>query len=145
MQWVYLTYFINSRLDIIWGPLVDNITIFPFHLQGCIHVIFTLNPRSYLILIVEVRGLSPSAVVFWYDADTLEQLFIFLKSLTSIFKPNKFTIEQTLIAARWIVWGIQRMRDFLAENSMPASWHRDSIASIMVSLLLALSIMIAMI
>ena len=36
-----------------------------------------LNPQIYLILTVEVRGLSLSAVVFWYDADTLEQLFMF--------------------------------------------------------------------
>ena len=60
-------------------------------------------------------------------------------------KPRKFMIEQTLIAARWIVWGIQCIWDFWAENSMPASWHWDSIVSIMVSLLLALSIMIAII
>ena len=78
----YLTYLVNSRLDIIWGPLIDNIAIFPFHLLGCIHVIFMFNPHTYLILIV--GGLSPSAVVFWYDANTLKQLFVLEFVKTSI-------------------------------------------------------------
>ena len=78
----YLTYLVDSHLDIIWGPLVDNIATFPFHLLGCIHVIFTFNPHTYLILIV--GGLSPSAVVFWYDADTFKQLFVLKFVKTSI-------------------------------------------------------------
>ena len=51
----------------------------------------------------------------------------------------------TLIAARWIVWGMHHMRASCVENEKPCCWHRDSSDVINVLLLLALSITMAMI
>jgi len=55
------------------------------------------------------------------------------------------SLGHTFIAARWIVCGMHRIRAAEAENSIPAPSHRDSKASISVSLLLALSIIILII
>jgi hypothetical protein len=46
----------------------------------------------------------------------------------------------TAIAARWMVWGMQRQRASSAEKGIAASLHRDSMHLSIVSLLLALSI-----
>ena len=49
----------------------------------------------------------------------------------------------TLIAAKWMVCGMHRMRASCAEKVMPRCWHRDLSDVIKVLLLLALSITIA--
>ena len=51
----------------------------------------------------------------------------------------------TLMAARWMVCGIHRIRESEAQKSIPAAWHLFSNAFINVSLLLALSIITAII
>ena len=54
-------------------------------------------------------------------------------------------MKHALIAARWIVWGIHCIHAWLAWNSIPISQQRVSMPCIMVSLLLALSIITAII
>ena len=54
-------------------------------------------------------------------------------------------MNYTLIAAKWIVWGMHRMCASWAGKVMPRCWHRDSSDDIRVLLLLALSITIAII
>ena len=57
----------------------------------------------------------------------------------------KISIDHTFCAARWIVWGMHRIRAWRAENGILAAWQQVSIDSVNVSLLVALSIIIAMI
>jgi hypothetical protein len=56
----------------------------------------------------------------------------------------QMTQYHTFNAARWVVCGIQRIRTHFESKCMPSVSHRFSKASTRVSLLDALSIMIAM-
>ena len=106
----------------------------------CIIIVFTWKWSRNVALIVATMRSSLFAIRYWYCTNSFKELDSqWLKNISS----SRTGYINTLIAARWTVWGIQRMRAFCAENGMPCSLHCRSSDVINVLLLLALSITIA--
>jgi hypothetical protein len=97
------------------------------------------------VLVVSASRRSFLAFSPRYCSDPFQELNRQLDTQLDTVQVEIILNYDTLIAAKWIVWGMHRMRASFAENKIPRSLHRDSSDVISVLLLLALSIIIAMI
>ena len=134
-----MTYLLNSCLNLLRSIYTDRICIVIFF-WGCLDVIFTLKSSIHIILIVNAQRAGLFTGIFWYQANIFEKLEGF--NFGELWFTKRVEFECTLMHAKCIVCGIQHILDCMAENSIPTSQQWASITSIIMSLLLALSIMI---
>jgi hypothetical protein len=123
----------------VWVQVcIDHIRI---NICCCIVVMIARERPSNIVLIVATLHGSFLAFSPWYCSNPFQELNRQLDTMSD----NQETNYDTLIAVKWIVWGMHRMRASCAENEIPRCWHHSSSDVINMLLLLALSIMIAMI
>jgi len=106
-------------------------------------VVHTRKWRRDDILVVPTSRCSFVTVSLWDGANCFKKLGL-VEYLWKSAVRSSFKYLITFIAAKWTVCGIQRMRASRAKNLTPCSSHRCSKDTMSVSLLLVLSITIAM-
>ena len=129
----------HSRVSLwVWVQIaINNIGI---NVSCCTVIMIPWERPGNVVLIVGTSRGGFLALGPWYHSDPFQELNRKLHLTYDVTTIKKYN---TLIAAKWIVWGMHRMRASCAKKEMPHCWHCDSSDVISVLLLLALSITIA--